>query len=69
MDYVRNNKTISTGIREDNVITQIKIPYQIKKYLNAENDQMKRYYYCYCPWVKGVIKKGEEKELREFLQL
>jgi predicted hydrocarbon binding protein len=24
---------------------------------------MKRYYVCYCPWVRGAIKDGTEKEI------
>ena len=24
---------------------------------------MKRYYYCYCPWVRGAIKNGTENEI------
>ena len=24
---------------------------------------MKRYYSCYCAWVRGAIRKGEEKDI------
>jgi len=63
VDFVRKTQTMGAGVREGNTIIVTKIPYQIKKYLHAENDQMKKFYACYCPWVRGAIKKGEENEI------
>lgn len=61
--YVKNTLTIAPGIREGNKIISTKIPYQTIKYLNADNDRMKRYYYCHCAWVRGAIKNGDEHEI------
>jgi hypothetical protein len=63
VDYVKKTPTMGTGTRQDNKIIVTKIPYQIKKFLNSEDDNLKRYYVCYCPWVRGAIKDGTEKEL------
>ena len=63
VEYVKNSLTISPGIREGDKIIVTKIPYQIKKHLKAEDERMKRYYTCYCAWVRGAIKDGTEKEL------
>ena len=63
VEYVKNSPTISPGIREGAKIIITKIPFQIKKHLKAEDERMKRYYSCYCAWVRGAIKDGTEKEL------
>ncbi len=61
--YVENTPTISPGIREGDKIIQTKIPFQIKAMLEAEDPRMKRYYVCYCPWVRGAIKDGTDDEI------
>jgi len=63
VEYIKNNPTITPGIREGDKIIATKTPYQIKKFLNAEDERMKRYYSCYCAWVRGAIKNGTEKEI------
>jgi hypothetical protein len=61
--YVKTVPTMAAGVREDNKIIVTKVPYQIKRFLTADTDHMKRYYWCYCPWVRGAIKDGTEKEI------
>ncbi len=61
--YAENTPTISPGIRDGTRIINTKIPYQIKAMLTADNEAMKRYYVCYCPWVRGAIKNGSEHEI------
>ncbi|MFX0152757.1 MAG: hypothetical protein ACFFAJ_18395, partial [Candidatus Hodarchaeota archaeon] len=63
LEYVKTVPTMGAGVRNDNRIIISKIPYQIKKFLNADTNPMKRYYWCYCPWVRGAIKDGTEKEI------
>ncbi|MFX0065652.1 MAG: hypothetical protein ACFFC7_26055 [Candidatus Hermodarchaeota archaeon] len=63
VNYVKNTPTVSAGVREGNIIYVTKIPYQTKKYLHAEDERMKRFNYCYCPWVRGAIKNGTEQEI------
>jgi len=63
VEYIKNNPTITPGIREGDKIIATKTPYQIKKFLNDEDERMKRYYSCYCAWVRGAIKNGTEKEI------
>lgn len=61
--YVKNIPTMGMGVRKGNKIIVTKIPYQIKRFLNTDDIHMKRYYVCYCPWVRGAIKEGTEKEV------
>ena len=63
VNYVKNSQTITPGIREGDKIIVTKIPYQMQKFLSTEDERMKRYYSCYCAWVRGAIKKGDEKEI------
>ncbi|NPD88035.1 MAG: hypothetical protein HGN29_04895 [Asgard group archaeon] len=63
VEFVRNNPTISPGKRDGNKIIATKIPYQVKRHLTTDDEKMKRYYSCYCSWVRGAMKKGEEKDI------
>ncbi|MFX1256111.1 MAG: hypothetical protein ACFFCZ_31170 [Promethearchaeota archaeon] len=63
IEFVRNNQMYAEGIREGNIIYLCKHPYQMKKYLQAKDDNMKRFYLCYCPWVRGALKNGTEHEI------
>ena len=63
LDYVEQTPTVSPGIREGTRIINTKMPYQIKQMLTAKDDRMKRYYICYCPWVRGAIKNGTEQDI------
>lgn len=63
INYVKNHRTITPGIREGDKIIVTKIPYKIKDFLVTNDERMKRYYTCYCAWVRGALKKGEEEEI------
>lgn len=65
VEYVKNNKTAALGKREGNYLLVTKNPYQIKRSLETDDVRMKRYYACFCPWVRGAIKNGTEKEVSE----
>jgi hypothetical protein len=63
IDFLKNTPSLSPGIREGNIIISTKMPYQTKKHIEAKDNRMKGFYSCYCPWVRGAIKDGTEKEL------
>ncbi|MFW9923868.1 MAG: hypothetical protein ACFFDW_11345 [Candidatus Thorarchaeota archaeon] len=63
VEYIKNTPSMAFGIREGNSIIVTKVPYQTKKFLNAKDDRMKRFYSCYCPWVRGAIKDKTESEI------
>jgi hypothetical protein len=63
VNYVRNVPSMGPGVREGNRLIISKIPYQVKHFLTEKRPSMKRYYLCYCPWVRGAIKAGTEKEI------
>ena len=63
IEYAKNSRTITPGIREGDKIIVTKIPYQIERFLKAKDEKMKRYYSCYCAWVRGAIKQGVEKDI------
>ena len=65
VNYVKNLETSAIGKREGNIIYITKIPYQVKKLLTTDDNRMKRFYACYCPWVRGAIKNGTEKEISD----
>lgn len=63
LNYVKNNPTMTPGVRQGDKIIVTKIPYKMRDFLDAEDERMKRYYSCYCAWVRGAIKRGEEREI------
>ncbi len=63
IEFVKNTPTINPGIRDGDKIIEAKLPYQTKKHIHANDKRMKGFYSCYCPWIRGAIKNGTEKEL------
>ena len=63
VQYVRDNPVIAEGIREGNIIYVSKLPYQMREFLDAKDDRMKKFYICYCPWIRGALKNGTENEI------
>jgi hypothetical protein len=63
VEYVKNNTTSALGKREGNIIYVTKNPYQIKRSLETDDLRMKRFYACFCPWVRGAIKDCSEQEV------
>ncbi len=59
IDFVRSHPEIAQGVRQGNVLYEIKIPHMTIEYLAETDEKMKRYYYCHCPWVKESLKTGE----------
>ena len=63
INFIKINQMFGAGIRKDNLIYVSKIPYQTKKFLNAMDDQAKKFFICYCPWIRGALKEGTENEV------
>ena len=63
VEYVKTVPSMGPGVREGNKIIISKIPYQIKHFLTADRPAVKRYYLCYCPWVRGAIRDGTEEDI------
>jgi hypothetical protein len=59
LEYVRNEPLIARGVKEGNVFYEVKIPHMTVEFLEETDPQMKRYYYCHCPWVKESLKEGK----------
>ena len=58
LDYVKKDPYIETGVRQGNIIIVKKIPHMAKAYLQETDEQMKRYFYCHCPWVKEAFRES-----------
>jgi hypothetical protein len=61
IEFVRSQPEIARGVREGNILYAVKIPYMAKEYLIENDERMKRYYYCHCPWVRESIKTENER--------
>jgi hypothetical protein len=57
IDFIRSIPEIR-GVRQGNIIYEVKEPYQTKQYLAETDPVLKRYYYCHCPWTREAIKRG-----------
>lgn len=58
IDFVRSQPEMARGVRRGNILYMAKIPYMAKEYLAENDERMKRYYYCHCPWVRASLKDG-----------
>ena len=56
--FVQSQPLIARGVRDGDTLYEVKIPHQTVEYLAENNPQLKRYYYCHCPWVKDGLKDG-----------
>lgn len=68
VEFVRSNPEIAIGVREGNILYVTKIPYQAKDYLAATDPDLKRYYYCHCPWARESLRRGETPVSAKFCQ-
>ena len=60
LEYVRNTPEVGGGVREGNIVYETKIPFLTKEYLAEEDQELKRYYYCHCPWAREAVRSGEK---------
>jgi len=63
LEYVKSKPGIEGGVRKGNILTVSKIPHETIKFLKEEDEMLKAYYYCHCPWVKESIKDGTVDEI------
>ena len=59
VEYVRNEPLIARGVREGDILYEVKIPHMTVEFLVETDPKMKRYYYCHCPWVKEALKQDQ----------
>ena len=59
LDFVRGEPQIVRGVREGDILYEVKIPHMTKEYLAETDERMRRYYYCHCPWVKEALRNGD----------
>ena len=59
IEHIRRHPIMSGGIREGNVVYEVKIPYMAKEWLEETDPHMKRYYACHCPWVRESLRTGD----------
>ncbi|MCK5046185.1 MAG: hypothetical protein KAS22_06370 [Candidatus Heimdallarchaeota archaeon] len=64
--HVENNPQIEGGVRKGNIVYAEKIPYMTKQFLKETDENMKKYYYCHCSWVREALKTGETKVPAKF---
>ena len=57
--HVRQHPMMSSGIREGNIVYEVKIPYMAKEWLEETDPQMRGYYACHCPWVRESLRTGD----------
>lgn len=58
LEFVKSNQEVNTGLRKDNRIFKVKIPYAPKLYLKEKDSTMKKYYACHCQLVRTSLRDG-----------
>jgi hypothetical protein len=59
--FVQSNPEVGGGILKGNTIYQIKIPYKTAEWLVEKDENLKKYYYCHCPWVRESFRNDNVK--------
>lgn len=59
VDYVKGNQEILSAVREGDTLYVTKIPYDGSHYLEAEDEKLKSYYACHCPFARESIMNQE----------
>lgn len=59
IEFVRSCPEIRQGVREGDVLYEVKIPYMAAAWLVETDERKKRYLYCHCPWVREALRKGD----------
>jgi hypothetical protein len=60
LEFVSSEPEIGGGVRDGNVVYETKIPFMTREYLTEDNETLKRFYYCHCPWARYAIKNNEK---------
>ncbi len=58
IEFVEQHPEIKQGVRQGNILYEVKIPYMTREYLAETDEALKRYYYCHCPWVRETLKSS-----------
>lgn len=66
--FVARHPEIGQGVREGNVVYEVKIPYMTKEYLAETDEQLKPYYYCHCPWARESLRNDAVQVPATFCQ-
>ncbi len=53
--FIKENLRMLAPVREGNKLYCMAFPCNMKEYLNATNEKMKRYHACHCPFAKESI--------------
>jgi len=64
--HVENNPQMEGGVRKGNIVYVEKIPYMTKQFLKETDENMKKYNYCHCSWVREALRTEEVKVPSKF---
>lgn len=55
LEFIKENPSMLAPVREGNKLHCMAFPFNMKEYLRADDEKMKRYYACHCPFAKESI--------------
>lgn len=55
LEFIQKNPSMLAPVRHGNKLHCMAFPYNMKEYLNAADDTMRRYHACHCPFAKESI--------------
>lgn len=68
INFVENHPEIGGGVRAGHTVIETKLPHDTQSYLTEEDPEMKRYYYCHCPWVRESLRRNASRVPAVFCQ-
>lgn len=53
--FIKENPSMLAPVRKGNKLHCMAFPFNMKAYLATDDEKMKRYYVCHCPFAKESI--------------
>lgn len=55
LEFIKQNPKMISPVRRGNKLYTMAFPYNMKEYIEADDEKMKRYYACHCPFARASI--------------
>ena len=55
LDFLKNHPEITYGEHAGSIVYEVKIPFLTDQLIHETDPELKKYYYCHCPWARESL--------------
>lgn len=59
LDFLKNHPEITYGEHDGNIVYEVKIPFLTDQLIHETDPELKKYYYCHCPWARESLRNPD----------